>query len=177
VGVDGTWTVFYLPTTHKSELVNVIELTMPSEDVEVDNRQALDPETGVKNMSVRFASTDGCEMYKSNWMEKFGEWKHVYCVNKMRPESRVRWTLEFKDSGMYRIELNVRGTGKCVWKVESDEGRFVQNQQRASDLFADRPIGWLKIDKAGTHTISVSMLSGDEKTDLAAITITPVPFE
>jgi hypothetical protein len=53
----------------------------------------------------------------------------------------------------------------------------VQNQQRASDLFADRPIGWLKIDNPGTHVISVGMLSGDEKTDLAAITITPVPFE
>ena len=174
---DGKWTVLSLPATRPDELVNVVELTMTSENIDVDNQQALDPETGVKNMSVRFATTDGCEMYKSNWMEKFGEWKHVYCVNKMKPSSRVSWTLEFKDPGMYAISLNVRGSGKCVWKVESDEDRFIQNQQRASDLFADRPIGWLKIDKGGTHTISVSMLSGDEKTDLAAITITPVPFE
>ena len=174
---DGSWTVFQLPSAKPDALIDVIELTMESDAVLVDNHQTLDPEIGMRNMSVRFAETTGCEVYKSNWMEKFGEWKHVYCVNKLDKGGKVSWTLDFKEPGRYHVDLNVRGEGKSVWRVETDEKHFIQNQQRASSLFCDRPIGWLQIDKPGRHVITVTMQGGDENTDLSAITIKPVFFE
>lgn len=75
------------------------------------------------------------------------------------------------------MELKVRGNGRVVWKVETDEGQMAQNQQSASSIFCKRPIGWIRFDKPGRHTITVSMPEGGEQADMSAISMTPIYFE
>lgn len=69
------------------------------------------------------------------------------------------------------------GYGRVVWKVETDEGQMAQNQQSASSIFCKRPIGWIRFDKPGRHTITVSMPEGGEQANMSAISMTPIYFE
>lgn len=170
------WTVFQIPYQKPDKMIAVIELEMKSEEITVDNTQAVDPEIGVKDLSVQFAQTTNAHVYKSSWMEKFGEWKHVYCISDLNRKGKVIWTIEIKTPGVYHIDLKVRGEGRIVWKVENDEGHMVQNQQSVSSAFQERPIGWMRFDKPGKHTITVSMPDGG-RADLAAISMMPIDFE
>ena len=173
---EGTWTVFQVPYQKPDPLISVIELEMKGSEITVDNTQALDPEIGLRDLSVKFAKTSDCRVYKSSWMEKFGEWKHVYCISDLNRGGSVRWTIDVKTPGIYQVELKVRGEGRPVWKVETGEGNRVQNQQSAPSAFLDRPIGWLRFDQSGKQMITVCMPDGG-KADLASISIIPVQFE
>lgn len=168
------WTIFQIPFRKPDPLISVIELVL-KDDVIVDNTQALDPEIGSKELSVLFAETTNCHIRKSSWMEKFGEWKHVYCVRDLGSDSKISWIFNVKVPGVYHVDLKVRGTKRTVWKVETDEGHSVQNQQSTSSIFCDRPIGWIRFDKPGRHTVSINMPEGGQA-DLAAISLTPVTF-
>lgn len=173
---EGTWTVVDLPTERPEKMLSVVEMKMASDSIVVDNTLAVDPDLGLKNLSVLFAKTDNCSIYKSGWMEKFGEWKHKDCVGDLDKGGVLTWTVDVKSPGVYDIKLQVRGNGRYVWKVETDENNFVQNQQRATSIFTDSPIGWLKFEKAGRHTLSVRLLEGG-KADLTSVSIVPVDLQ
>ena len=108
-------------------------------------------------------------------MEKFGEWKHKYCVSDLQQGGHITWDIHVKDPGIYQINLSVRGNGRYVWKVNSDEGESVQNQQGASSIFTQSSIGWLKFKQAGKHTLTVRLLDGG-KADLESISLIPISF-
>lgn len=169
---EGSWTVFDIPYREPDPMITVIELVM-KDDVVVDTTQALDPEIGLKELSVKFASPTDCHVYKSSWMEKFGEWKHVYCVSDLNQGGRITWTIDVKEAGIYHIDLKVRGNKRIIWKIETDEGNMVQNEQSASSIFCERPMGWIRFDKPGKHLITVSMPEGGQA-DLASISFVPV---
>lgn len=167
------WTVLNVPFQKPDRMIGVIELEMKDEQIQVDNTQAVDPEIGILDLSVKFAQTTDCQVYKSSWMEKFGEWKHVFCTSDLGKGGSLDWTIEVKEAGVYQVDLKVRGSGRAVWKVETDEGHTLQNQQGISSIFSERPMGWIRFDKPGKHLISVSMPEGG-KVDLASISLTPV---
>lgn len=173
---ENGWTEFQIPYKQPDALVSIIELVPDGTEISVDNIQAVDPEMGIKDLSVKFAKTESCDVYKSSWMEKFGEWKHVYCTGNLNRGGKLTWTLAVNTPGVYHLEVKARGKGRVVWKAETDEGYAIQNQQGVSDIFCNRPIGWIRIDKAGTHTITVKQLEGGA-VDLSAITLVPVAFE
>lgn len=168
------WTVFDVPCHHPDPLISVIELEITGEML-VDNTQVVDPEIGVKDLSVKFAIPKNCNVYKSSWMEKFGEWKHVFCTSDLDQGGSLDWTVEVKEAGVYHVDIKVRGFGRAVWKVETDEGYTLQNQQGISSIFSERPMGWIRFDKPGKHLISVSMPEGG-KVDLASISLIPIYF-
>ena len=174
---EGSWTVLQIPFRKPDPIISVIELVMKGNEITVDNTQALDPEIGTNELSVIFAEAKDCHVYKSSWMEKFGEWKHEYCVSNLNRGGKIIWTVDVKSPGTYQVELKVRGNGRVVWKVETDEGQMAQNQQSASSIFCKRPIGWIRFDKPGRHTITVSMPEGGEQADMSAISMTPIYFE
>lgn len=174
---ENHWSVLQVPFQKPDPMISIIELTVKGKEIEVNNTQAIDPEIGIKELSVQFAEAKDCRIYKSSWMEKFGEWKHVPCVSNLNRGGKVTWTVEIKNPGTFHVELKVRGNGRAVWKVETDEGHVVQNQQSASSIFCERSIGWIKFDKAGKHTISASMPEESAQADLASISMTPVYFE
>lgn len=174
---EGSWTVLQIPFRKPDPIISVIELVMKGNEITVDNTQALDPEIGTNELSVILAEAKDCHVYKSSWMEKFGEWKHEYCVSNLNRGGKIIWTVDVKSPGTYQVELKVRGNGRVVWKVETDEGQMAQNQQSASSIFCKRPIGWIRFDKPGRHTITVSMPEGGEQADMSAISMTPIYFE
>lgn len=169
---EGGWTVFDIPYRKPDPMITVIELVM-KDDVVVDTTQALDPEIGLKELSVKFATPTDCHVYKSSWMEKFGEWKHVYCVSDLNQGGSIAWAIDVKEAGIYHIDLKVRGNKRIIWKIETDEGNMVQNEQSASSIFCERPMGWIRFDKPGKHLITVSMPEGGQA-DLASISFVPV---
>lgn len=169
---EGSWTVFDIPYRKPDPIITVIELVM-KDDVVVDTTQALDPEIRLKELSVKFATPTDCHVYKSSWMEKFGEWKHVYCVSDLNQGGSIAWAIDVKEAGIYHIDLKVRGNKRIIWKIETDEGNMVQNEQSASSIFCERPMGWIRFDKPGKHLITVSMPEGGQA-DLASISFIPV---
>lgn len=174
---EGSWTVLQIPFRKPDPIISVIELVMKGNEITVDNTQALDPEIGTNELSVIFAKAKDCHVYKSSWMEKFGEWKHEYCVSNLNRGGKIIWTVDVKSPGTYQVELKVRGNGRVVWKVETDEGQMAQNQQSASSIFCKRPIGWIRFDKPGRHTITVNMPEGGKQADISSISMTPIYFE
>lgn len=173
---QGDWTVFHMPLQQPEKYISVIELTMESEQVAVDPLQSVDPQIGIQDLSVYFAKPEGCSIYHSHWKEKFGEWKYMYCTHDLNRDGKLTWTVRIKEPGIYNISLKARGTSRVVWKIESDEGQVVQNEQGTASLFSERPMGWMKFERGGIHTITVSMPEGGAPSDLAAISMTPIFF-
>ena len=173
----GNWTVLDVPYKKPNNLVSVIALVTKGGEVGVDNTQAVDPESGIDELSVVFADANGCSVGKTSWMEKFGEWKHKYRTPDLNRGGKVTWTVDVLEPATYSVDLTLRGEERGVWKVETDEGHSAQNQQGVSSIFCKRPIGWISFDKPGRHTITVSMPEGGIPAELSAISLTPVCFE
>lgn len=168
------WTVLEVPAKCPNPLATVIELKLRTDAPEVDRMQGLDPEKGLENLSVKFARLDKCSCSKSSWMEKFGEWKHAYRVSNLHQGGTITWIIHVKEPGYYQVALTARGNGRAVWKVESDEGCLVQNQQGVSSIFVSRPLGWLEFKSSGTHTLTLSMPEGGIPLEITSISLTPV---
>ncbi len=173
---ENGWTKLSLPYQQPDALVNVIELKMQEANVVVDNTLAVDTDYGLENVSVQFAETNNCHVNKISWAEKFGEWKHVHCCSDLNEGGSLSWTVDIKSPGLYQLALTLKGNNtKVVCKIESDEGHFVQNQQRAVEIPLSRPMGWMRFDRAGRHTISVSL--PDKKADVSLCSISIIPVE
>lgn len=169
-------TELMVPHAQPEQLVNVIELSLSSAEPNVDQTLNVDPELGFADLSVKFGKSEGCTIYHASWMEKFGEWKYMYCTKGLNNGGKVTWQINFPQAGTYDVQVKVRGNARCVWKVETDEGHFVQNQQATSSLFTFRPLGWVQIDHAGTHTLTISMPEGGETVEVASISLKPITF-
>ena len=123
---------------------------------------------------VEFASAENATKRELQWMEKFGEWKHMTQVGQWEPEGRVSWTVDVAASGPYYMDLNYKGEGRLVWRIETSEGRFLQNQQNSASVYHSYPFGLITFDKPGKKTITISLLDGDRaKASLSALTIRP----
>ncbi len=85
------------------------------------------------------------------------------------------WTVNVAEPGAYYLDLHYKGEGKLVWRIETDEGVTLQNQQNSSPLYAFHPFGLLNFNTTGSHTIAVSLVEGPpEKASLHAIRLRPV---
>ena len=170
------WTIFNVPYRRPEKLISVIELELKENEATVHTVQGLDPVLGLTDLSVCFAEENSNKVHKASWMEKYGEWKHKYCINDLHKGGAVSWKINVQRAQTYMLEVNGRGNGKVVWHAETDEGDVVQNQQRVSSIFCKRPMGWIKFDKPGIHTITLKQVEG-EAHELAGISLTPVDLE
>ena len=169
---DGDWTIIKLPAKRPEHLVSVVELSV-SGPIEVNQTLGIDPVYQTE-IPMAFASAEGCEIKGKQWMEKFGEWKHISQAEGWTPESKVIVEVEVMKPGYYEVDLNYAGKGRMVWKIENEEGVFVQNQQNSSAIYDYHEFGLMKFDKPGKHKISISFLEGDIKTaSLKEIRFTP----
>lgn len=173
---EAGWTCLSLPEHPDETLVSVIELQLDGDDIRVETVQGLDPEWGLQELSVKFAEARGCRVRKASWMEKFGEWKHRYCTDNLHEGGRLVFTVDVNRPGTYQLEVTARGEGRKVWRVETDEGKMVQNQQGVASLFCNRPLGWIRFDSPGRHTLTVTQPEGGAA-DLASVSLTPVTME
>ena len=173
---EDNWTKLTVPYQQPDVLISVIELTLRDVNIKVDHTQAVDPDYGLNTLSVQSAKTNICEVRKISWREKFGEWKHAHCCSDMNKGGTVTWTVDVKTPGLYHLALTLKGNNvRTVWKIVSDEGHVLQNQQRAVDIPCSRPMGWMRFDRPGRHTLTVSLL--DEKTEVSLCSISILPVE
>ena len=108
-------------------------------------------------------------------MEKFGEWKHVNQISQWQKNSKAEWTVEVMEPGYYYLNLNYKGEGRLVWKITTDEGIMVQNQQAATEKYQQYIMGILEFKTQGKHTISVSLVEGNPETSsLQSLVIKPI---
>ncbi|GHU65833.1 hypothetical protein FACS1894123_11840 [Bacteroidia bacterium] len=173
---EGAWTAIYTPAQRPEPWISVIEISLQDE-IKIDNAFSVDPEFGL-SLSTKFSKTNNCQVENTKWMEKFGEWKHIFQVGDWKENSSVTWEFDLKDKGYYAIELTYTGGGPRIWNIKSDEGQVVQNRQNGSTIYHTQPMGWMRFDKPGRHTLTVSIPEGDrEKTSLSAIKIIPVKLD
>ena len=164
-----------LPARAPEDFVSLIEMEIEGEPV-VNHLPALDPEISTE-ITAHFALTHNCTIQQRRWMEKFGEWKTSQNIHHWKPGSKATWEVNVLEPGDYLVELNYAGEGRLVWRVESDKGETLQNEQNSSHIFNSYPMGWMKFDTPGQHIVSVSLVNGDPvKSELAAIRFTPIDF-
>jgi len=169
----GTWTVLQVPCAPLDHPASVIQ-------VQLSGTPAADQTLGVhpniaSTLLAEFADVTQAEKKELRWMEKFGEWKHMTQVGAWEEDGRAVWNVDVADSGDYEIELTYRGEGRIVWRIETDEGTRLQNQQNSASVYHTYPFGRLVFSKPGKHTITVSLIDGDrDLASLSALCIRPM---
>ena len=167
------WVSFKLPHERPEKLISVIEVTLKGEP-EVNETIGVDP-VFPTTISVAMAVAEGCSIEEKKWMEKFGEWKHIEQAQDWTPAARVTWEVDVMEAGYYQVDLNYAGHDRMVWRVETDAGYMVQNQQNSSHIYSFFQMGLLKFDKPGKHKVDVSFVEGEfEKASLKQIRFTPI---
>lgn len=167
----GTWTELALPARPADHPATVIAVKLAGAP-KVDPTLALHPNLPAP-LLVEFADVKDAVKKEIRWMEKFGEWKHANQVSEWTPAGRATWTVDVAEPGDYRLELTYRGEGRLVWRIETDEGVQLQNQQNSSMVYHAYPFGLLTFRRPGRHTIAVSLVSGPpDKASLSAIRLT-----
>lgn len=167
------WVTFYLPPNRPEKLVTVIEVELIG-DLVVNQGFGIDAVYNT-TIPVAFATAEGCSIEEKKWMEKFGEWKHIAQVQDWTLDSKLSWEVEVQEPGNYQVNLNYAGNGRIVWRVETEEGNTLQNEQNSSPVYHFFEMGLLKFDQPGKHTVTVSFVEGEiEKASLKEISFTPL---
>ena len=173
VSRQGDWATFHLPPRAPEKLVSVVRLRFKDQP-KVDPTWGVHPNS-TTTLIAHFANVTGAKKDRIRWTEKYGEWKHKTQVSQWGDEGKATWNVDVLKPGYYRIALSYRGEDRLVWKVETDEGELIQNQQGATSKYAAYPMGVFKFHTAGQHTISVSLVDGNRDTSsLSNVTLRPL---
>jgi alpha-L-fucosidase len=165
---------FKIPREATAGLASVIRVELVGKP-EVDPTLAVHPNLS-NTLLCHFAQAEGAEKKKVSWMEKFGEWKHSTQIGKWSEAGRACWTVNVLEPGAYTVVLKYRGKGRLVWKIVTDEGAMIQNQQAATSQYQSYPMGVLEIKTGGTHRIDVALMDGDRAVaSLESLMLTRVP--
>ncbi len=174
---EGTWTCIEVPYGRPDQLASVVELTIDGE-IAVDSTPAVDPNENATILPIEFATTEKCKVASNEWMEKFGEWKFKASVSGITAESKVEWVVDFKEPGYYDVAIECRGDGTTDWMMCADEGNTIVDRYNLHSQYAWHRMGWLKIDGAGKHKLSLSVTDGNwEQVGIGSISITPVKLQ
>ncbi len=159
---QGSWTVIEggaLPASALTGPASLIEVRLKAAP-KVDTTPGIHPNIATK-LLCEFATAENATKEEKKWMEKFGEWKHVTQVSEWKDGGTVTWEVDVAEAGAYYIDLKYRGEGRPVWKITTDEGVMLQNQQAASPVYHTYPFGILDFKTSGKHTISIGLVEGD----------------
>ena len=172
----GSWIVLdagKVPTVALAGPASVIELKLKSAP-KVDPTPGVHPNIATE-LLVEFADVAQAEKKELRWMEKFGEWKHMTQVGHWEEGGRAVWSVDVATPGDYRVELTYRGEGRMVWRIDTDEGIRLQNQQNSASVYHTYPFGLLSFARPGKHTLTVSLIDGDRaQASLSALCIYPM---
>jgi alpha-L-fucosidase len=169
----GTWTELQLPPSPPDHTASVIAVKLRAAP-QVDQTLGVHPNLPT-NLIIEFAEVKDAIKEEIRWMEKFGEWKAANQVSQWKPGGRAVWTVNVAEAGDYRFDLKYKGEGKLVWRIETDEGLTLQNQQNSSPIYQSHAFGLLTFKTPGQHTIAVSLVDGfRDKASLQSIRLSPV---
>ena len=169
----GTWTELQLPPIPPDHPASVIAVKLRAAP-QVDQTLGVHPNLPT-SLLVEFAEVKDAIKEEIRWMEKFGEWKAANQVSAWKPSGRAVWTVNVAEAGDYRLDLKYKGEGRLVWRIETDEGLTLQNQQNSSPIYQSHAFGLLTFKTPGQHTLAVSLVDGSrDKASLQAIRLSPV---
>jgi alpha-L-fucosidase len=169
---NGSWTALHLPPAAPDSPASVIEVKLKGSP-KVDQTLAVFPNIP-SPLAVEFATAKNAEKKRIGWMEKFGEWKFSTQVAGWKPGGSATWKVDVAAPGDYHLEVIYRGAGPTAWRIETDEGVKLQNQQNGTAVYQAYPFGLLTFKKAGKHTITVSPAQDKaDKASLESIRLTP----
>ena len=173
---ENDWTIFSLPGTQSDYPISVVEVALASDQFTVDKTIGIIPNH--KNLlHVEHSEVYNVKREEIRWMEKFGEWKHVNQASNWETSGKVSWEINIKKPGFYHLGLSFKGNGRLVWRVQTKEGKIVQNQHEATNKYALYDLGLIEFKNPGRNTISVSLIEGDTKSSsLKAIELTSIEF-
>lgn len=171
---EGDWLTVMVPEAMPEEPATVIELRLDS-PAEADGGLAADPR-GTTVFPVEFAAARNCTVERTGWMEKFGEWKTRNVIQRFEPSSSATWTVAFKESGVFALDLEYLGGDDPVeWKVALDGEDVLVDMHRCTAAYAWYPLGWIKVDSPGTHTLTLSPSGGGiASAKVAAMRLVPI---
>lgn len=168
----GTWTELQVPAAQPDRPASVVAMKLKDKP-KADSTLGIPPNSPA-TLLVEFAEVSGAEKKGIRWMEKFGEWKFASQVGRWSEAGAAVWRVDVCEAGDYRLELTYRGDGRVAWRIETDEGVKLQNQQNSSPVYQAYPFGLLTFNKPGKHTITVSLVDGNrEKASLEAVQLSP----
>jgi alpha-L-fucosidase len=111
-------------------------------------------------------------------MEKFGEWKTRNVALDFKEGSTLTWTMNFKEPGVYNIDLEYLGSGNddwVEWHMSVDGKEALIDQHGATAAYAWYPLGWVSVNSPGIHSFMLTPAKGDiPAARVAAMRITPV---
>ena len=169
----GTWIELQVPPAPADRPASVIQVTLSDAPV-ADQTLGLYPNIA-STLLVEFAAVTKAVKKELQWMEKFGEWKQMTQAGNWKADGRAVWTVDVSTPGDYQVNLTYKGEGRLVWRIETDEGMKLQNQQNSAVVYHTYPFGLLSFAKAGKHTLTVSLIDGDRaKASLSAVHISPM---
>ncbi|MBR7005024.1 MAG: alpha-L-fucosidase [Bacteroidales bacterium] len=172
---DG-WLCIEVPPARPEPFASVIELDLDGE-IDVDGTLAVDP-SKTTVVPVEFASAEGCAVKKVGWMEKFGEWKTRNVALDFNEGSTLTWTMDFKDPGVYNIDLEYLGAENddwVEWHMSVDGKEALIDQHGATVAYAWYPLGWVSVDSPGIHSFMLTPAKGDiPAARVASMRINPV---
>jgi alpha-L-fucosidase len=168
------WTRLNVPFETPDRPVTVIEIELQGK-AEVDPTFGLDPENTTVIQAL-FANVKGATQEQKQWMEKFGEWKHVEQITDWKEGSTATWEVDVLIPGNYQVDLTYSGEGRLVWAVAVQGGQCIRNQQNSSHNYQTFENGWLNFPSVGRYQVDVSCIEGNTKTaSLAAINFKRIP--
>ncbi len=168
----GAWTEVQVPPAPADHPASVIALTLRGAPA-VDQTLGIHPNIAT-TLLMEFATVTKAEKKELRWMEKFGEWKHAVQAGAWVEGATAVWTVDLAEPGDYAVELKYRGEGRTAWRIDTDEGVKLQNQQNSSPVYHSYPFGLLTFNRAGKHTLTVSFVEGNrEKASLEAMRLSP----
>ena len=157
VNIDGVPAI-KVPLTAPDDMVSVIELSFDSAP-EIDGTfMILD---GCKTeISAAFAQVENAYLGKTGYMPRFGEWITLWTARKFEDGASVKWTFDIPSEGYYDINLRYKGDGYPEFRLETDEGETITDQQPAYEVYKWERMGWMHFTK-GRHTLTVTVPQGD----------------
>nr|QVW56590.1 MAG: alpha-L-fucosidase [uncultured bacterium] len=164
-----------LPERCRTAIATLVELQLTSAP-EVDQSVTVHPNTP-NDLLVHFAEVMGAEKKKTNWMAKFGEWKHATQISRWTPGGKARWTANFLQPGFYQVTAKYRGEmdpkSRVTWRITTNEANSIQNQQPVTGQYQSMPMGVFEVKMPGKRVIEVSLVDGDlDATSLESIGMT-----
>lgn len=185
----GTWTELQVPRAPVDSPATVVQVVL-NETPAADQTLAVHPNIA-STLMAEFAEVTDAKKAHIRWMEKFGEWHHLTQISDWKATSRATWTVNVAEPGHYQVDLTYLGegsqsvdfdyktgvnysdAGRLVWRIETDEGARMHNQQNSASVYHTYPFGLITFAKAGTHTITVSFVEGNgAKASLASVRLT-----
>lgn len=154
-----------LPSDEVISMASLVEVELQGK-AEVDQDLAVYPNIS-NRLLVHFAKVTGAEQKQVKWPEKFGERKRATQASKWTPGGKVVWDFNLLEEGAYQVALRYRGKmaekERIVWKITTNEGVMVQNQQGVTTKYQTYPMGVLRFKNSGKQQIEVQLVEGDLK--------------